>query len=374
MKLIYLTLLSIILSLKVSSQSFKNVNELISFSRKTPSDLEKKLSAKGFKYLETKNNRQHFSNSEEGTALNYELNPRILEFSFKDRQFYLDAYSNLEKTGYIISKGELITIGSGKKYTADKFSSMNNELYFFQYTESSKVIYEILVYPKVSNGGTILSDKEDFGYGCLYISLLTPKGLIADVPSPSNSVEQSFLGKAGIGAGRGWEFGLSGISGLYGVNKKLPYFIDFGLHLKLMAGFQTFALASTDYNYKNFIKLGGGGGPSITISPLRERDLRFSFYYDFIPSASMGGSVEYKGPNQNYSKKVARVGGSFAMIKVYGFEVKYKNISFALESSKYIDKGKYENESGTSGNVTKSKFDAAIQMNQMALKMGYCFQ
>ncbi len=373
MKIIYLTLLCAFSALTLSSQSFKNINELIDFSRMAPNDLEKKLKEKGFEYIETKDDRHRFRNYQQAASLSYTLNPRVLELRFEDRQFYLDAYSYLEKSGYILSKGQVVETESEEEHVAEKFTKENNELFFYQMSEDGSTDYGILVYPKASSSGSVLSDKEDFGYGCLYASFLTPKGLIAETPSLTNSTEDSFTGEVGIGAGQGWEFGLSGIAGFYGVNKKLPYFLDFGLHLRFMGGFQSYALASPDYEYKNFYKVGAGGGPSITISPFNQKDFRISFYYDFIPSVSLGGSVEYTGSNTNYSETIARIEGSYALIKVMGIELKYASISVALESSAYVDTGKYERNAGNPANLTTSNFDAAIAMNQLGLKFGFCF-
>jgi len=361
--------------LNVTAQDFSNINELISIASKNPSSLESSIKKKGFLYSTFKNNRQSFKHKINESYINYELNPRVLEYTTSNRQFYLDAFSYLSKAGYTVKKNEVQSLVSKEKHEADGFTKGKISIYLYANTSYSGTIesYSILIYPGTLSGGKVSSNKQGAGYGNFYVSLLNPNENLKAEPTTSNSVEQSFTGSAGLGATPGIESGFSGIVGLDELNKNLPSFIDFGLHMRVSVGVQPFALASEDYKYSSFFKLDAGGGPALMLTPFRNTDLVFAFFYDFLPSLNDGGAIEYIGSDRNYSKTVERDSSSFAFSQVMGFELKYKSLLLGIESSKYIDKGKYTISSGTNGNITDTNFEAALPINQIAFKLGICF-
>jgi hypothetical protein len=370
-KFLSVSLIMCCFSQTIIGQNFKNINEIVSISQKKPSDLEKALVAKGFRYESTEKSRQLFSHTIGNASISYELAPRVFEYTFYDRQFYLDAFSRVQKADYLFSKGEVISLENSKKYTADKFSKDGTVLYFLQISEKGKSDqFKILIYPSSSGKS---ASKNDFGYGNFYVGLVLPKGILGESPSPQGTVEQAFVGNSGMGAGKGVELGFSGISGFYSINKSLPYFVDFGLHMRALAGFQPYALASSTFNYKNFGRFGAGGGPSISFSPFRNSDLSASFFYDFIPTGNFGGNMEYNGSDATYSNTVKRNDVSFALARNYGFELKYESLMFGLEKSNFTDKGVFDKQQGYNGNISSTTINAGIPFQQAAVKFGFVF-
>jgi len=364
------------------SQTFKTVNEIINISRKDPSALEKALALKGFSFVGKEDERQRFSKSSE--MISYELNPRVFQYSFEDRRSYLEFYSQMEKGGYIITKGKVTKIDDNKEVNANIFDKGKVHICLIDIGEDGEEEYSILIYPFNNNDNSNTSNsnqssaKDPISYANMYVALMLPKSKMAKPASQSTTINQDFQGQGGMSATAGIEGGWSGIVGFDLINNKLPYFLDFGLSLKLMGGIQPFSYESLgdpfdDYKYSGFAKVGGGGGPAIVLSPFRETDFRMVFYYDFLPSASLGGSIVYNGPDSDYQQTIDRDGASFALIKVFGFSLKYQNVLFGIETSNYIDKGSYTNTYGYTGNIGNEKFKANLPVKQLILKLAYCF-
>jgi hypothetical protein len=380
-KIIFFLLLSITAN-QAFAQSFSTLNELLGLSRKNPKELEKALLLKGFSYDGLEDERQKFSKLGEG--LNYELNPRVLQYNFMSREYFLEYYAFMERSGYVITKSTVMSIDTDEEQNAQLFEKGKIRIFLYQsdMTEGSET-YSILLYPFGNENSNSSSDnsnsgKESISFGNIYVALLSPRSAMANKPSSSNSIQQGLQGFAGMGATAGFEGGFSGIAGLNLINNRLPYFLDLGISLKIMGGLQPFSYESLgfpydDYKYSSFAKVGGGGGPAVVLSPLRETDFRIIFYYDFLPSASLGGAITYDGEIPDYSQSMARKSGSFALIKAFGFSVKYQSVLLGIESSKYIDKGSYENKFGYTGNITTETFEAKLPVNQLIVKLAYCF-
>ncbi|MDP4865624.1 MAG: hypothetical protein NWR53_03075 [Crocinitomicaceae bacterium] len=100
-KIIFFLLLSITAN-QAFAQSYSTLNELLGLSRKNPKELEKALLLKGFSYDGLEDERQKFSKLGEG--VNYELNPRVLQYNFMSREYFLEYYAFMERSGYVITK------------------------------------------------------------------------------------------------------------------------------------------------------------------------------------------------------------------------------------------------------------------------------
>jgi len=357
------------LTLNLMAKNFKNISELIAISSKNPSNLEKALIAKDYIYVQTKDGRFEFSSKFNEGTISYELAPRVLQFNFKNRQFYLDAFSSLQKLGYSLSKGEVESIIEKKKFKAEMFVKESTKVFLNQETKKNGTeTYSILIYP-----GEDALVKPDCSYGNFFSGLMLPKGMLAQAPSPNQSFEKAFTGNSGLGAGTGYEFGFSGLIGFVNFNQKLPEFIDFGLHMEAVGGFQPYALSSKDYKYKSFQKFGVGAGPALSLKPFSNSDFRFSVFYDFFASGNGGGNISYTGSVPNYTQTITRKMGSFAMIKSLGFELKYESIFIGLGFSNYTDKGVFEKKAGFTGSVATTEIKASMEFKQTILKFGFIF-
>ncbi|MBU2018173.1 MAG: hypothetical protein KJ941_00890 [Bacteroidetes bacterium] len=364
------------------SQTFKSVNELINISKKDPSALEKELSVKGFSFIGKDKERQEFSKF--GEKVSYELNPRVFQYSFRDRTSYLNYYSQMEKSGFTITKGKVTKLENDQDENANIFEKGKVQISLIDISENNEEEYSILIYPFYNESATRTSSannnssKESISYGNVYVAVMLPKSKMGDPASKSTTIKQDMQGQGGMGATAGFEGGWSGVAGFNSLNSKLPFFLNFGLSLKLMGGIQPFSYENLgkpydDYKYNGFAKMGGGGGPAIVLSPFRDADFRLTFYYDFLPSANFGGSIVYDGPDANYSQTIERDDASFALIKVFGFSLKYESILFGVETSKYTDQASYTNNYGYVGNMGSDKFKAKLPINQLIFKFGFCW-
>jgi hypothetical protein len=373
-------LFSVLIVNSFYSQTFATVNELIALSKKDPSSLEKTLNLKGFKFVGKDGERQEFSKF--GESISYEMNPRVVQYNFTERSSYLEFYTHLQKGGYVISKGKVTNIDDDEEHDANIFDKGKVHICLVDSGSDEDINYTILIYPfqnASSSGSTTQnSAKDPISYGNMYLALLLPKSKMASPASQSTTIQQDFQGQGGMGATAGFEGGWSGVVGSDLINSRLPYFLDLGLSLKLMGGIQPFSYESLgtpfdDYKYNGFVKAGLGGGPAVVLSPFRETDFRMAFYYDFLPSVNLGGSIVYNGPDTDYSQSIEKDAASFALIKVFGFSLKYQSLLLGIETSNYIDKADYTNSYGYTGNMGSNKFQAKLPVKQLILKIGYCF-
>jgi hypothetical protein len=371
--------LLLLISPNFFGQSFGNIKEIISLSHKEPLEIETSLSNLGFTYSgKTSQDRYEFEGYQE--SVQYAILPRVFQYNFSSRTTYLAFYSQLKKSGYSYQVGNVIVLSTNSEKEATVFEKGGTQVSLVDMSKDGVESYAALIVQtdKGSKSGRYSDSKDIVSYGGFYTALLFPRGIIANQPSQSTSIQQDFQGFGGIGAKTGFEFGLSGVSGLNSLNEKLPYFLDFGVSLKLMYGLQPFSYEGLgtpydDFEYNSFIKLGGGGGPAIVLSPIRDLDLRLFFYYDFLPSANFGGTIEYIGNEPNYEQKIARDSPSFALTRAFGLTLKYENVFIGLETSKYIDKANYTNAYGYGAPLTQEPFKAKLPIQQLILKVGYNF-
>ena len=369
----------LLISTTLHGQSFGNIKELITLSQQEPLDIETSLTNSGFSYSgKTSQDRYEFEGYQE--SVQYAILPRVFQYNFVSRTTYLAFYSQLKKSGYSYQVGNVIILSTNTEKEATVFVKGGTQVSLVDMTEDDVESYAALIIPVDVGGssGGYSDSKDNIAYGGFYAAVLFPRGVIANQPSQSTSIQQEFNGLGGIGAKTGFEFGISGVAGLNNLNEKLPYFLDFGVSLKAMYGLQPFSYESLgspydDFDYNNFIKLGGGGGPAIVLTPIRDADLRLFFYYDFLPSANFGGSIVYNGDEPNYEQEISRDVPSFALARAFGFTLKYEDIFIGIETSKYTDKSSYTNSYGYGAPLTQEKFNAKLPIQQLVLRIGYNF-
>jgi hypothetical protein len=360
------------------SQSFKDVKEIISISIKDPIDLESILIGKGFSFSGKKLERYKFTRSSE--SVSYELLPRVFQYSFYDRYYYLSFYSELKKAGFTISNSQVELIDSKGSKPATLFVKKGMKVYLVDFTNGTDHEYSILIYPGSNlDGGNMSSiNKDDISFVNFNISLLSPKGVAAQNPSENTTYQQDFNGDSGIGAKRAYGLGISGVSGLNAINRKLPHFLDFGISLGATFNIQPFSYESLgapfdDFKYGSFMRLGFGGGPAIVLSPIQNVDFRLIFYYDFTPSVNFGGSLEYENTQYDYEESVVRDDISYALARAYGVSVKYNNVIFSVQKSTYYDRADYTLSYGYNGVLTKNKFKSNLFFEHLSFKLGIAF-
>jgi hypothetical protein len=373
-----ITLLVVIATCHLFSfaQSFKDVKELISTALKDPIDLERILMSKGFDFEGKKAERYQFTRSNENVS--YELLPRALQYSFSNRHYYLSFYSELKKYGFSLSNAEVELMDSKSVKPATLFVKKGMKIYLVDFTDGKDHEYSILIYPGSNlNSDNINSiNKDDISFAGFTIGLSSPKGVITENPSENTTYEQDFTGVSGIGAKRAYSLGISGVSGLKSVNKKLPYFLDFGVSLGASFDIQPFSYENLgapfdEFKYGPFMRFGLGAGPAIVLSPLQNKDFRIVLYYDFVPSLNFGGSLTYQ--NDQYEESVLRDDASFSLAKAYGLSVKYNSVIISIQKSAYYDIADYTLTYGYSGNLTDAKFKSNLFFNHLSFKLGIIF-
>lgn len=369
----------LLISTNLLGQNFANIKELITLSRQEPLDIETSLTNLGFTYSgKTSQDRYEFEAYQE--SVQYAILPRVFQYNFSSRTTYLAFYSQLKKSGYSYQVGNVIILSTNSEKEATVFSKGGTQVSLVDMSKDDIESYAALIVPAEggSSSGGYSDSKDNISFGGFYAAVLFPRGIIANQPSQSTTIQQEFNGFGGIGAKTGFEFGISGVAGLNSLNEKLPYFLDFGVSLKAMYGLQPFSYESLgspydDFDYNNFIKLGGGGGPAIALTPFRDVDLRLFVYYDFLPSANFGGSIVYNGDEPDYEQNISRDGPSFALARAFGFALKYQDIFIGIETSKYTDQADYTNSYGYGTPLTEEPFKAKLPIQQLVLKVGYNF-
>jgi hypothetical protein len=371
--------LIILLNTNTFGQSFSTIKEVISVSQKEPLEIETFLSNLGFFYSgKTSEDRYAFVGS--GESIQYAILPRVFQYNFTSRTTYLTFYSELKKSGYSFRVGNVIVLNDQSEKEATIFEKGSVQVSLVDMSKDDDESYAALITPDngEGNSGSYADSKDDISYGGFYASVLFPRGIVATEPSQNTTLQQEFNGTGGIGASTGFEIGISGVAGLNRLNERLPYFLDFGVSLKLMCGVQPFSYESLgapfdDFDYNSFIKVGAGGGPSIILSPFRDLDFRFIFYYDFLPSANFGGTIIYNGDEPYYEQKISREEPSFALARAFGFTLKYNDVFLGIEKSTYVDQANYVNEYGYNSQLTKEPFKSKLPFDQLVLKIGYNF-
>lgn len=360
-------------------QSFVNIKEIITLSQQDPIDIESSLSNLGFSFS-GKNSQDRYEFEGYQESVQYAILPRVFQYNFTSRSTYLAFYSELKKSGYSFQTGNVIVLSTNTEKEATVFKKGGIQVSLVDMSRDGVESYAALIIPAEdeNSSGGYSDSKDNISYGGFYAAVLFPRGIIADQPSQNTTIQQEFNGLGGIGAKTGFEFGISGVAGLNSLNERLPYFLDFGVSLKAMCGLQPFSYEGLgapydDFVYNNFIKLGGGGGPAIALTPIRDVDLRLFFYYDFLPSANFGGSIVYNGDEPNYEQEISRDAPSFALAKAFGFTLKYEDIFIGVETSKYTDKSNYTNSYGYGTPLTQEPFNAKLPIQQLVLKIGYNF-
>ncbi len=373
-----LTLIAFAFSFLGFAQSFKDIKELISLSVKEPLELETTLNNKGFTFNGKKSERYGFYRIDE--RVSYELLPRAFQYSFTSRHHYLSFFSGLKKLGFSVSTSEVQLLDSKEKRSATLFAKKQMEIYLIDLTKGNDHEYSILIYPgpyiNESNVNSLY--KNDISFVGIHASTSSAGGVLSENPSETTSYQQDFNGESGMGIKRAYGLEISGISGLKSLNRKLPYFVDFGISLGTSFNVQPFSYESLgapfdEFKYDAFMRAGLGGGPAILLSPFRNTDFRITFYYDFVPSVNFGGGLRYQNTTYNYEENVLRDKPSFTLVKAYGASIKYKSVIFSVQKSAYFDKANYTLSSGYNGILSQTKFNSNLFFDYLTFKLGVTF-
>jgi predicted heme/steroid binding protein len=223
------------------------------------------------------------------------------------------------------------------------------------------------------------TDRERFNYGDLYFGMLFPLGVMPHDPAITNTYEDMYTGKAGLGATHGYLIGVEGFLGFNALNKKLPPAINFGFTMDIGAGFQPYSLAgyhsSANYTYNKFIRVSGGIGPAFILIPGRV-DYDFSLYYKIEAGSIFGGSFNYT--ESDLTDKMERQSPTFVPVQAYGLNMHFKSVIVGVECISYTDKGKFsyvQQTADSNGILTtkKNSFTANLPIKQVAIKVGISF-
>jgi hypothetical protein len=385
------------ITVSINAQSFTTVDELLQLSELDPLAFEKSLTSKGFSFYETDGIKTKYSNLTETVSLT--ISPRMVSYVTYSRIFFLEANSRILKSGYRLVNTEAVLISDGTKVKAQQFEKDKLTVWL----GVDKIDGETIYYIQVDNsspsslknaGGTetlkskenykYKGDKTDISFGFFSVGLMISRGITAEKPSPTTTIQQDFNGESGIGTDKGFEFDLGGIVGLYGLNKKLPHALDFGI---LIAGgfnilpysYKSLGVPYSDYTYNGFITGRFGVGPTLTITPFRNADFHLSGFYKFSAGGNFAGGYKYSGTDYNEVTMTRDDDVSFTLIKSYGAMIHGGSVFGGIEFSKYIDKGKFT--------ITESVYNSAageyVDMNTpieaklpfdiMSIKIGLLF-
>ncbi len=383
--------------INVFSQSFTNVDELLQLSELDPLAFEKSLTGKGFSFYETDGIKTKYNNLTESISLT--ISPRIVSYVTYSRIFFLEANSRILKSGYRLVNTEGVLISDGSKVKAQQFEKDKLTVWL----GVNKVDGETIYYIQVDNsspsslknaGGTetlknkdnfkYKGDKSDISFGYFSVGLMISRGITSEKPSPSTSIQQDFNGESGIGTDKGFEVDLGGIVGLYGLNKKLPHALDFGV---LIAGgftilpysYKSLGLPYSEFTYNGFITGRFGVGPTLTLTPFRNSDFHLSGFYKVSAGGNFAGGYKYDGTDYNTVTMKRDDDASFTLIKSYGAMINGGALYGGIEFSKYIDKGKFTitesvyNPAASEYVDMKTAVEAKLPFDIMSIKIGLLF-
>jgi|GEM_PF-2849601 len=388
-KLIFTLFLINMINQNAIAQSFVNIDELLQLSEMDPLELEKTVISKGLKFIKTDGLKSSYANSRE--SLEYMITPRTVIYTGLDRIFFLEVNSKIIKEGFVLVSAEAVLQESQRTVKAQQYQKGKFTVWLHTSEESDGTNYIVQIDNsspssvkklKTSTGQKTdfkyKGDKSRIDYGYFYIGLINPRGTITETPKANTTYAYDYAGMSGIGAKKGFEFGIGGVLGITGLNKKLPYFMDFGVWLGADFGVQPYSYESLgapydDYVYNGFWRAGGGVGPSMVITPFREADFHISFVYKVQAGGTFGGTFKYDGGDFNSS--LVRDEGYFSLIKTYGVYLHGGSLFGGVDFSSYVDKGTFiYRESYTAGNIAnKVTFTANLPVNQINVKIGLAF-
>lgn len=379
-------------SLSAHAQSFTTVDELIQLSKMDPLESEKLLTSKGFVFIETDGLESEYSKFSEG--IKYTISPRRVHYATLQRNFFLAASSRLTKSGFVLTNSEGTLEDDGRTIKAQQYKKGEYVVWLFIDKDNDETNYHVQVDnndPSKSAPSSTTSStpspgtgyKEDVNYGYFFVGLILPRGVIAEDPKPNTTYSEDFSGLSGIGAKPGFEFGIGGVLGITPLNRKLPYFLDFGILLNGQYGVQPYSYKSLgapfdDYTYSGFMRGSAGAGPALILTPFRDSDFHLSFYYKPEAALNFSGGFDYSG-TEGFDQTATRDAVSFAWVKSYGIHIYGGGIFGGIEFLNYTDKGTFNlhaagfNPNTNSYEYSDSKINAALPVRQINLKIGFAF-